>query len=418
MRRSEISTWSPPARDSAGRHTRAPRRWLADRVLLATLCAAMVLATLAPPVRAQDTAAPPHRTPRRKILAIAGGIAGGLLGLGITRTASGGSKGGCAGIPCIVIGSTVAGAALGYLIGRDYDRTYMERYRGVAPLHIASITADLEGEPVALAVVDSTIAVAGSVGVMIFSSAQGDLREEARRAGGLRGISVVAIAPRTEWLALGSPVGLYLFPPRSGPGALVREGDVGAAVATPTMTYAAIGDRIVALPLSGDTAEGWATAPLSSPARDLTVDSARALLWAVTDRDLESYRITADSLARLGAVPLESAGRGLALTGDTVVVALGEQGVQLYDASDPATPRPLARWSVAHFVYDVSVDRGRIFAAAGPEGVYVLEARAGKLHSLGLARSLGFASALASHGGYTYILDRRTNTLRRIRSDF
>jgi hypothetical protein len=395
-----------------------PLRTTVHRCLLAALCAGLLLATIAPPMRAQDTAAPPHRTPRRKILAIVGGIAGGLLGFGITRTASGGSKGGCAGIPCLVIGSTAAGAALGYLIGRDYDRTYMERYRGVAPLHISSTAADLEGEPVALAVADSTVAVAGSAGVLFFGSTAGDLRDEARRAGGLRGISVVALAPHTEWLAVGSPVGLYLFPPHTGPGALMREGDVGAVTATSTMAYAAMGDRLVAVPLSSDTAQGWTSHPLGSPARDLAVDSARALLWAVTDRDLASYRISGDSLTRLGAAPLGAAGRRLALANDTIAVALGEQGVRLFDVTDPAAPRPLMSWSVAHFVYDVSIDRGRIFAAAGPEGVYVLVVRAGALHSLGLARSLGFASALASQGGYTYILDRRTNSLRRIRSDF
>jgi hypothetical protein len=185
------------------------------------------------------------------------------------------------------------------------------------------------------------------------------------------------------------------------------------------MVYAAMQDRIVALPLSSDTAQGWVSPPLTSPARDLAVDSARALLWAVTDRDLESYRITADSLTRVGSVPLGGgAGRGIALTHDTVAIALGAQGVRLFDATDPAKPRPLVTWSIAHFVYDISIDAGRIFAAAGPEGVYVLETRGGKLHSIGLARSLGFSSALASSGGYTYILDRRTNSLRRIRSDF
>jgi hypothetical protein len=42
----------------------------------------------------------------------------------------------------------------------------------------------------------------------------------------------------------------------------------------------------------------------------------------------------------------------------------------------------------------------------------------GQPQPLGLARGLGFASALVSRGGHTYILDRRTNSLRRIDSDF
>ncbi len=115
---------------------------------------------------------------------------------------------------------------------------------------------------------------------------------------------------------------------------------------------------------------------------------------------------------------LTGAGRALAITHDTAIVALGERGIQLFDTSDPAAPRPLESWTIAHFAYDVSVDKGRLFVAAGPEGVYVLELQGGELRTLGLARSLGFASALASHDGYTYILDRRSNTLRRIPSDF
>jgi hypothetical protein len=34
--------------------------------------------------------------------------------------------------------------------------------------------------------------------------------------------------------------------------------------------------------------------------------------------------------------------------------------------------------------------------------------------TIGLARSLGFASAIVSGDGHTFILDRRTNALRRI----
>jgi hypothetical protein len=37
---------------------------------------------------------------------------------------------------------------------------------------------------------------------------------------------------------------------------------------------------------------------------------------------------------------------------------------------------------------------------------------------LGLARELGFAAAVVSFGPFTYILDRNTNTVRRIDSEF
>jgi hypothetical protein len=361
---------------------------------------------------------PPGRTPRRKIFAIAGAIIGAAAGIGYAKASQSDSHGGCFGIQCVIVASTVGGAVFGYLIGREYDLTYASRFRGVQPLRPRSIGIGLEGEPVAIAVSDSTIAVAGSIGVQLFRISEGDLRGQARRAGGLRGISTVALAPRTEWIALGSPVGLYLFPPQRGPGMLIRSGDVGTAATSPEHVYFGVDRRIEVAPLAEDSVRTWPGITISEPVRDLALDTARSLLWAVTDRDLIALRPSGDSLERVGAAMLTGAGRALAITHDTAIVALGERGIQLFDTSDPAAPRPLESWTIAHFAYDVSVDRGRLFVAAGPEGVYVLELQGGELRTLGLARSLGFASALASHDGYTYILDRRSNTLRRIPSDF
>jgi hypothetical protein len=56
--------------------------------------------------------------------------------------------------------------------------------------------------------------------------------------------------------------------------------------------------------------------------------------------------------------------------------------------------------------------------ASGVEGVYVLDTGGPGLKTEGLARELGFAIALVSGGGYTFVLDRTTNSLRRFASDF
>ena len=100
---------------------------------------------------------------------------------------------------------------------------------------------------------------------------------------------------------------------------------------------------------------------------------------------------------------------------------MGEAGVHLFDAADPTKPRELARWNVARFVYDVSFGGRRLYAASGIEGVYVLDAGGPggqQLVTEGLARELGFAVALASADGYTFVLDRTTDSVRRIPSDF
>lgn len=403
------------SRRSRGSTRCAPGR--GRRVLLTATLATTLVATLAPPAPAQSEAKPPHRTPRSKVFAIVGALVGGAIGFGFAR-ASESDKGACAKVQCLIVASTVGGALFGYFIGREYDRTYAMRYRGVPPLRPSSLDADLAGDPVALAVGDSTVAVAGSEGVQLFESGPGGLSEQARRAGGLRGLAVVAIAPHTGWLALGSPSGLYLFPPRHGPGALVRQGAIGAATATPERIFFGVDDRIEVVPADSDGTRLWPGVALGEPVRDLAVDSVRSLLWVVTDRQLAAYRIAGDTLTRVGAAALEGAGRRLARAGDTVAVALGERGVDLFDTHDPAAPQRFARWTTAHFVYDVAIDQGRLFAAAGPEGVYVVDLHGDAPQTLGLARDLGFAAALASRAGYTYILDRRANVLRRIVSDF
>ncbi|HKV51190.1 MAG TPA: hypothetical protein VJO52_08335 [Gemmatimonadaceae bacterium] len=264
---------------------------------------------------------------------------------------------------------------------------------------------------------DSIVAVGGSVGIEIFEET-GVMAAGSVRARGLNGITAVALAPPSGWLAVGSPNGLYMFPPFTGPGALVRAGDVDALAGGAHHVYVAVNDRIEIAPLAHDTTRTWPGLTVWSPVHALAIDSVRSLLWATTDHDLIAFRMDGDSLARIGAAPLESVGLRLAQSGNTIAVALGERGVRLFDVSDPAAPRAIASWTTAHFAYDVAIDKQRLFVAAGPEGVYVIDLSTSPIHTIGLARDMGFATALASHRGYTYILDRRNVVLRRVLSDF
>jgi len=389
-------------------------------LLVLVFAAALPTAQPACALHAQSGSGSGHRTPRSKILAVVGGLVGGTIGVVFARSSSSSLGGSCLGVQCVIVAGAAGGAIFGYFIGREYDVTYAQRYRGVAPIDIPSTHADLEGIPVALSVSDSSIAVVGSEGVELFRAAS-QMLAQARRAGGLRGLSVVALAPTSGWIALGSPSGLYLFPPDGGPGALVRGGDVSAAAASDEKVVVGVSDRLEVAPFQLDTTRVWPGVALGEggAARDVKLDPTRSLVWVVTGRDLRAYRMEDDSLAGpVGAVPLDGAGRRLALARDTVAVAMGDRGIRFFDVSDAANPRAFANWNVARFVYDVSMDQGRIFAAAGPEGVYVLTLDSGQPRALGLARGLGFTSALVSHGGHTYILDRRTNSLRRIDSDF
>jgi len=69
------------------------------------------------------------------------------------------------------------------------------------------------------------------------------------------------------------------------------------------------------------------------------------------------------------------------------------------EGADPTQPKLRSIWTAAHFAYDVSIDSGRLYVAAGPEGVYVVDVSGDAPRTIGLARSLGFASAIVSGDG-------------------
>jgi hypothetical protein len=385
----------------------------ARTLLLFALLAAMV----ARPVAAQERDASSGRTPRSRVLAIVGVLAGGLVGLGFSLASDQHGHGRCGAVPCAVFAGAAGGGILGFFIGHEYDRNFRMYYRGVPPLQPPSITADLNGTPTLLAVRDGLVAVAGSAGVQTFRST-GGLALEAHRGGGLHDIDALDIALDSGRLVLGSSAGLYLFPPRQGRGTLIRSGAVGAAATSRDHVYFGVGDRIEVAPLLAASVHGWPGVTLATPLRDAELDTLHHVLWGITGRALVAFDVTADSLARLSTMPIDGGGSQLAIQHDRAAIALGERGVLLVDIANPTAPHVIARWTTARFAYDVSLDSTRMFVAAGPEGVYVVDVGGTAPRTIGLARSLGFATALVSRGGHTYILDRRENVLRRIPSDF
>jgi hypothetical protein len=131
-----------------------------------------------------------------------------------------------------------------------------------------------------------------------------------------------------------------------------------------------------------------------------------------------ALRPEGDSLTLVGTTKLDASGRRVVVDGQRLAIAFGEGGVRLYDAVTPTAVRETGRWTGARFAYDVSFGAGRLFVAAGLEGVYVLDVTGTTPAVAGLARELGFATALATRGEYTFVLDRGGSALRRIRSDF
>ena len=277
---------------------------------------------------------------------------------------------------------------------------------------------ELQGEPNVLTIRDEVAAVGGSEGVQLFSAVDDRLLSIGARANGLHGIGAIDLAPRTSWLALGSRTGLYIYPPLRGPGVLVERANVNAVAAADTRIFVATENRVESIPVSADSVRKWPGTTLSAVVRDIALDEPRAVLWASTDRELVSLRITGDSLVRIGSAPLAGSGLRAVVDRGLAAVAMGEKGVALFDISDAAHPKLRSVWTDARFAYDASIDGPRLFVAAGPEGVYIVNIADDTTKTIGLARSLGFASAIVSHDGHTFILDRRSNELRRIISTY
>ena len=352
-------------------------------------------------------AAATGRTPRRVLLGIVGALAGGAGGALLHRAA------GTACRPCDIGAGAAIGGLAGFFIGREFDQLYAIRYRRTARLRIPFVEEALDGDPLTLAARDTLLAVATSTGVTILSSTD-ILITRGRRATGIRGIAALDVTARTHALAVAAPTGLYLYPPVRGAGVLLREGTIQAVSASDDHVFFAVDSRIEWAPVNGDSAQQWPGLELPAPVVDLEWESGRRILWALTDTLILALQWEGDSLRTTSRTPVDAGGRALTAAGDRIAIARGGAGLILLDASDPAGPREMGRWTGARFVYDVAITGERVYVGCGPEGVFVLDASAAPLRTVGLAFDLGFAATLLSRGGYTYILDRRTSSVRRI----
>ena len=314
---------------------------------------------------------------------------------------------------CTIGAGALIGGIAGLLIGREVDQTYALRYRGVPRLRIPFVEQSLDGDPLTLAARDTLLAVATSTGVTILSST-GALLTRGRRAAGIRGITALDLTTRTHALAVATPTGLYVYPPVRGPGVLLREGTIQAASASDDHVFFALGQRIEWAPLNSDSTHAWAGVELHAPVTDLEWDGRRQILWALTDTLIVALSWDGDSLSTVGQTLVEAGGRSLSVHGHRMAIALGGAGVAIFDLSNPSSVREIARWTGARFVYDAALAGDRLYAGAGPEGVFVIDATSLPPRTMGLAFDLGFAATLLSRDGYTYILDRRTASVRRI----
>jgi hypothetical protein len=358
----------------------------------------------------------PAAAQSRRWLLAAGGAA---IGLGLTAVYGSGdfnqSLGWCSSVRCVGIFSTVSGSLVGYMIGHDQDERYRLRYRVAPPFEVSDRTRILRTRPTGLELGAGVVAISGDDGVELVS-AQPRLDYLGHRARGLRDIQDVSMPADSARFLVGTSTGLYLFAV-SGDAAGLRalDGEVSAVAMRGSRVAVTAGGMLRVGTVTGDSVH-WRIDTLALSGR---VSDARwqddSTLWLLTERQLASYRVPADSAATLlASVDLEGPARRLTIRDTLAGVAAGAAGVYLVRLNDPTLPRVLAHWTEPRFVYDVALWDGNIYVAAGPEGLYVLRAGVGRLEAIGLARSVGFVAALAAGTDALYALDRTGGVLRRI----
>ncbi|MBX9928948.1 MAG: hypothetical protein K2X99_08545 [Gemmatimonadaceae bacterium] len=383
---------------------------IARRATLLLVLGAMLLP-------AQERAPSPRRTPRKWVLPFVGAALGAVAASAFTLSGGGDDVGSCTKAKCVMSISVAGGAFIGYLIGREQDLLHRVRFGGRMPLHPPTEALRFVGEPVALAVRDGAGAVGGLGGVQAFTAVP-RLRTTTTRAAGLRAISAIDISDPAGSLGVLALGGLYRYPAGDGLGSLVRAGEVLSATVLGSTRYVAVGARIEAVPLSADSAHSWPGILLPHRVTAVISDPTRGAVWALVDSSLYRLAPAGDSLAIIGApVALHAIGRRLSLSGDRLVVALGDAGVAWFDAANGG--RAMGRFRDVRFAYDAALWRNRLFVAAGIDGISVVDiGRADGPLLLGVAREIGQAVAVTVSGDYAYVLERSTNTVLRLRPDF
>ena len=379
------------------------------------LALAILVAAPAPQAAAQD------RVPRRWLFA---GV-GAALGLGLTAVYTSGdfgtNIGWCTSAKCVGIVSTTFAAFVGFMVGREVDNHYAQRYRAAPPVSLAARTRSLRTRATTLALDGDLVAAFGDDGVELVTAGP-TLDYVGQRAAGLRDVTDAAVDDPVRHLLVSTTTGLYLYAlSGEAPGTRVLAGELtavaprGDRVAVATATALRIGAMV---PDSTGTPDSIAWRPDSVTWADRVTDLRwhdDTLLWVLSESALWAYRVPREGeIGIAGRVDLAGTLRRLAIVDTLAVVAAGAEGVFLLHLGDPAAPREVAHWSEPRYAYDAALWGDLVAVAAGPEGLYLLELGPDGLRPLGLERDAGFVSAVAAGGGVLYAIDRNGGVIRRL----
>jgi hypothetical protein len=367
----------------------------------------LALAVVTAPAQGQG------RLPRKWLLAGVGAAVSGTVAL-IYANNFEGNIGGCSSVTCVVPVTVGFGTLVGFMIGNEMDKLHRVRYGHAPPLSLRGMRLPLATVPNDLALYDSAVFVTGAEAVEVIGTGP-EMTRLGLKARGLRGIGPVASDPVQNTLLVGTAVGLYRFPLATDDlGTLAYPGDISALSGDGSLLAAGVDGEIRLLRL-GDSLETVADSlPVDARVVDLAWEGTRRL-WALTEDALTAVDVDGTTgLTPRGSFTFPTVPRRLTLRDSVAFVAAGSGGVYAVDVRDPDRPVELFNWAGARFVYDVAVLHDRVYLAAGPEGLYVLELQDTGFVPVGLSRNLGFVAAVEAGAGAVYLLDRSGLSLRRV----
>lgn len=351
---------------------------------------------------------------RRWALAGAGAL---VLGGVATFTDQAGDQartGVCDQTACVVVIGSLLGAGLGFLLGSELDNRADRTAREGPTIDVDMGSVDvLEG---------ATGLVPSRRGVFALGREGVDLVDDNLA----RSTVVQGFQPRAGALALNEELlilatnarvlGVRVPDPLGEPVELLASG--AASLATLQDGQLTVGEpgRIRRMEVQGSPAspslmEAGTVATTGLPAA-IALGAGGAALWTLEDSVLVARNPT--TLAQVGSLSLPGRGVAISLSGPLALVSMGNEGVLMVDVSDPGAPSGGMSMTGMEFAYDAVALDGRLYVAAGAQGIFVYDTAGGTPTRIGVIRDTDFAGDLLVRDGHLYILDRAANKLHRM----
>jgi len=392
--------------------SRKPRRMTTTRVLAACLALAVSVQPAALTAQSADEVEVPSRW--RRWAGAAGGalIMGGVASL--TDQADEEARSGvCNTTTCVMSISALLGAGLGFLLGYEADKRAVRRALEGPTVEVALTSVELSESPIAL--VDAGTGVVALTREWVF------LVDEGMRANRLlQGFPARAatVAMDGELLLISSNqqvVGVLLPQPADEPSTLLVTG--ASALLSLEDGALAVGEpgrlRLMDLTGSSRAPSVMETGTVATRGLPAALTLAGGVLWTIEDSSVVSRNAT--TLAEVGRVTLPGRAVSLFVAGPLAMVSMGGAGATMLDVANPASPRVTTALTGMDFAFDAVALDGRLYVAAGQQGVFVYDATGGRDPvRLGVVRDMDFAGDLLVKDGHLYILDRAAGRLFRM----